>query len=182
MAETAENRTVLLCGLPGSGKTETGKLLAGMLDIPFADLDECIERETGRSISDIFAGQGEPRFREIEADVLSGLLRGGSPLVIALGGGALESEKARAAIERPDALTIWLQVDPKLAAARLENSASVDIHPLLQGLRGEKLYNRLSGLHEARRLNYQMCRSAVQTDDLSPPEAAGHIRRLIGRR
>ena len=60
-------RSIVLIGLMGSGKTSTGRRLAQMLNLPFADADAEIEAAAGMSISEIFARHGEPYFRDGEA-------------------------------------------------------------------------------------------------------------------
>ena len=62
---------IYLVGMPGSGKSVVGRELAGRLGVPFVDLDEEIEREAGRSVSQIFTEQGEPAFRAMEATALT---------------------------------------------------------------------------------------------------------------
>ena len=84
-------RVVCLTGFMGSGKSTVGRLLAAQLAWYFADLDEEIERESGLSISQIFAQEGEAVFREIEHQCLARVLASASArnmrLVLALGGG-----------------------------------------------------------------------------------------------
>src|SRR5262245_24320571 len=80
-------RSVVLVGLMGCGKSAIGRRLAAKLGLSFVDADEEIEKAAGKSIEDIFADHGEPYFREGERKVLARLLRAG-PQVLATGGGA----------------------------------------------------------------------------------------------
>jgi shikimate kinase len=81
-------RIVALTGFMGAGKTKVGRALAGLLRWSFVDLDEEIELRQKMPIREIFQGQGEPHFREIEAETLRRMLeRVSAPTVIALGGG-----------------------------------------------------------------------------------------------
>lgn len=75
----------------GSGKSVTGKALAGLLDDAFVDLDAAIEAREGRSISEIFASSGEPYFREIETATLEYFSRQDRQ-VVATGGGIVMRE------------------------------------------------------------------------------------------
>ena len=56
------NKTVVLVGMMGSGKTAIGKALAARLDVPFLDSDAAIEEAAAVSIAEIFARDGEPFF------------------------------------------------------------------------------------------------------------------------
>ena len=79
---------ISLIGLPGSGKSAIGKEVARRRDVPFADCDKVVEQRAGCSITRLFERDGEPAFRELEADVLRELVAAG-PGVIATGGGAV---------------------------------------------------------------------------------------------
>ena len=166
---------ILLCGLPGCGKTVTGRLLAEALCIPFNDLDETVMRIAGRSIADIFAEDSEPGFRKLEANALRDLLETDTSMVIALGGGTLKSEKARALINKNPTSIVWLKVSANDAARRLETGGLVDDHPLLQGLRGEILSGKLQGLLDSRETNYSICEFSVDTDGLTAEQVAAQI-------
>src|SRR3990167_1017538 len=78
-------RSLFLIGMMGSGKSVTGKKLAGLLRMPFVDLDEQIEKEAGETIARIFEGRGEAVFRNIERRVLRGLPE--TPACVIAGGG-----------------------------------------------------------------------------------------------
>lgn len=81
-------RNVYLTGMMGVGKTTVGRALAKRLRRPFLDLDQWIERRSGRTIAEIFADQGEGTFRMMETRVLAEVAKEGGKIV-ALGGGAL---------------------------------------------------------------------------------------------
>ena len=81
----------------GSGKSTVGRSLAQRLGWRFADLDSFIEQRDGRPVSRIFAESGEAAFRAMETEALTTSLRE-SRLVVALGGGALETPANRQAL------------------------------------------------------------------------------------
>jgi shikimate kinase len=110
---------ICLTGFMGSGKSTVGRLLAAQLAWRFADLDEEIERESGLSISRIFAQKGEAVFREIEHNCLARILGSASAretrLVLALGGGTFAQPRGAALIRElgagqrgSAAAVIWL--------------------------------------------------------------------------
>ena len=81
-------RIVALTGFMGAGKTCVGRALAALLGWRFVDLDQEIELQQKATVREIFQGQGEARFREIETAALREMLEQVSaPTVIALGGG-----------------------------------------------------------------------------------------------
>lgn len=88
---------IVLTGFMGSGKSTIGRRLAQKLHWRFIDLDSLIEQRDGRAVSRIFAESGEPTFRALETDALTSCLRE-SRLVVALGGGALETAANRHAL------------------------------------------------------------------------------------
>ena len=87
----AETTNVVLIGMPGCGKTTTGKRLARILGRPFVDIDDAIEANTGTSPSAIIKTQGEAEFRRVESEV-TGEYGARSGLVIACGGGVVTRE------------------------------------------------------------------------------------------
>lgn len=90
---TPLHRPWYFVGLPGSGKSKVGRLLAALFDVPHLDIDQVIEEQTGRKITNIFDEDGEETFRELERDAI--LASGGEAGVISLGGGAVLSKQVR---------------------------------------------------------------------------------------
>ena len=77
----------VIIGMMGAGKTRVGKEVAQLMSLPFADADVEIEHEVGMRIPEYFERHGEPAFREVESEVIAGMLHGFGG-VFALGGGA----------------------------------------------------------------------------------------------
>lgn len=109
IAREIRERSIVLVGLMGSGKSTVGRRLAQRLGMRFSDADDEIERAAGMTVSDIFARFGEAHFRDGERRVIARLLSG-KPLVLATGGGAFINDDTRALILR-DSLCIWLDAD-----------------------------------------------------------------------
>ncbi len=103
----AEQRSVVLVGLMGAGKTTVGRRLAARLGIPFRDADAEVERAAGITIAELFARYGEAEFRRGEQGVIRRLLSG-PPIVLATGGGAFMDEATRATVRR-QAVSLWLR-------------------------------------------------------------------------
>lgn len=98
---------IVLIGMPGCGKSTVGKKLAHLLNRPFYDSDEEIEKAAGKSIPEIFASQGEPSFRQIETTVLENLCKG-SGSVISTGGGCITCPENYPILHQNSRI-VWLQ-------------------------------------------------------------------------
>ncbi len=112
---------IALVGYRGTGKSTVGRILAERLGRPFADADVEVEALAGRPIRSIFAEEGEPAFRELEARVLADLAARPGGGVVATGGGAVLLDANRKAL-RDFGLVIWLSADPDTLAQRLQAS------------------------------------------------------------
>ena len=121
------NRTLVLVGLMGAGKTSVGKRLATLLRVPFVDSDSAIQEAAGMSVPEIFATLGEPAFRDGERRVIARLL-GERPGVLATGGGAFVEPRTRAEI-KARATSVWLRADLDLLWDRVRDRPG---RPLLQ--------------------------------------------------
>ncbi len=78
---------IFLMGFMTAGKTTLGRELATFLEWPFVDLDERLETQEGRSIAEIFATEGEARFRQLERQTLESLTEQEGSAIVACGGG-----------------------------------------------------------------------------------------------
>lgn len=116
----AVQRTVVLVGLMGAGKTSIGRRLAARLGMPFVDADAEIEAAAGKSISDIFARHGEQAFRDGERRVIARLLDRPQH-VLATGGGAFLDAETRARISVVGT-SVWLRAAIDTLVRRLEKS------------------------------------------------------------
>lgn len=92
-------QNIVLIGMPCSGKTTVGKALAEKLNMPFIDTDEEIIRQTGKSIPDIFAEDGEKAFRKTETEVIRKTAAGNGQ-VIATGGGIVKDMRNIQALQQ----------------------------------------------------------------------------------
>ena len=121
-------RTIVLVGLMGAGKSSVGRRLAHALGLPFRDADDEVERAAGRSIAEIFDELGEAAFRDGERRVIARLLEE-PPHVLATGGGAFMHPDTRKLVASK-AVSVWLQADVEVLARRV---ARKNDRPLLHG-------------------------------------------------
>lgn len=122
------DRSIVLIGMMGVGKSSIGRRLGARLGIPFVDADDEIEKAAGMSIADIFARHGEAAFRSGEARVIARLLNGG-PQVLATGGGAVMNPETRALIQERG-VSIWLSAEFELLLRRINKRKAE--RPMLQ--------------------------------------------------
>ena len=120
-------RSIVLVGLMGCGKSSIGKRLAFKLGLPFVDADDEIERAAAKTINDIFTDHGEAQFRDGERKVIARLLRSG-PQVLATGGGAYMHPETRRCV-RENGISIWLRADLPVLMRRVMKR---DTRPLLR--------------------------------------------------
>jgi shikimate kinase / 3-dehydroquinate synthase len=128
LAGVATDRSVVLIGFMGAGKSTVARELGRALDVEALDSDALLEQRLGHSIAREFELHGEESFRAAEEELVCELLaqagRDGRgerfARVIALGGGSILSSRVRAALAGH--LTVFLDVDPEVAWARLHSS------------------------------------------------------------
>jgi shikimate kinase len=110
--------SIVLIGPPGAGKTSVGKALAKATTSQFIDTDALIEKDQGKSISEIFVDQGEVFFREVEERVCVDTLANVNG-IISLGGGAPLSPKVQNILKESGLHVIFLDVSLAVAAPRI---------------------------------------------------------------
>ena len=158
---------IALTGFMGSGKTTVGKVLADFLGCPFMDLDDLVVKKAGKSIPDIFAQDGEPAFREQEAQVLRKTVEkyAESTAVLALGGGAVLTP-ASAVLLHEKTVCIYLRATLDTLLARLEGETAG--RPLADASLADRLASR-EPIYE------KTAHVIMDTDGLSPDEVADEI-------
>ena len=158
---------ITLTGFMGSGKTTVGKVLADFLGCPFMDLDDLVVKKAGKSIPDIFAQDGEPAFRLLEAQVLRKTMEkyAESTAVLALGGGAVLAP-ASAALLHEKTVCIYLRATLETLLARLEGETAG--RPLADASLADRLASR-EPIYE------KTAHVIIDTDGLSPDEVADEI-------
>lgn len=158
---------IILTGFMGTGKTSTGRIVAERLGWPFIDLDERIVARAGKPIPRIFAEDGEPAFREMEARACQELSEAAG-LVVATGGGAVLRAENRAALVSGGTV-ICLEAAPEALAERLGTATD---RPMLAGAdRRERIVELLA----AREAAYATLPHHVDTTGLSASQVADRV-------
>ncbi|MGI3171583.1 shikimate kinase [Pseudooceanicola sp. C21-150M6] len=162
------NKTIVMVGMMGAGKTAVGRALAEVLGVRFLDSDQEIEQAAAMSIPEIFARDGEPFFRARESEVIGRLLDG-PPCVLSTGGGAYLAEANRAAISARG-VAVWLKADLDTLWQRVRHR---DSRPLLKT--SDPLAT-LSALYDARVPVYALADVTVVSEpDIAIPDMAQRV-------
>jgi shikimate kinase len=167
---------VHLIGYRGTGKSTVARHLAGILGWDWLDADAELERRAGRTIRQIFAADGEPAFRELEAALLEELCRFRDH-VLALGGGVILRETNRRLLRSPGHFVVWLRADPLTIWRRMQADLSTtERRPDLSvgGLQ------EIEEMLERRRPWYAACADRmVETAERTPEMIAEEIATLV---
>ena len=150
----------VIVGPPGSGKSTVGPLLAAALGVAFRDSDDDIVARAGRSISDIFAEDGEPAFRALEEEAVATALAGHDG-VLSLGGGAPLTPGTRARLAGHT--VVFLNVG---LAAGVQRTGLSGARPLLAGVNPRATFKKL--LDERVPVYREVATVEVVTDDRAP--------------
>lgn len=164
-----QDKNLVLIGFMGSGKTSVGVKLSYRLRMAVEDTDKLIERREGRSISEIFATQGEEHFRCLETALLEELAEQKFSRIYSVGGGTPVREENRQLLKRMGKV-VYLRVRPETVYERLKEDTS---RPLLQC--ADPL-GRIRELMESRREAYEDCADMIiDADDLEMEELLDRI-------
>jgi shikimate kinase len=163
---------VFLIGLPGSGKSTLGQQLSGLLQLPFVDLDEEIEKKAGKPVREIFASKGEDFFRETEARILQHKINEVDSFVMATGGGAPCFHNG-VEIMNKAGITVFLDVPVEVILVRM-NEEDKATRPLLSA-EGLTTSERLKQLREQRLKFYNQAKITLRGRKITVEEILAKI-------
>lgn len=167
MTEGRRFSNIALVGFMGTGKSTVGQIVASMLHFRFLDTDEMIESKAGKRISEIFASEGEEKFRDYEKQVVT-QLRELTGVVISTGGGMVTRPENLASLKE-HSLVVCLWCSPETIFRRVGHQSH---RPLLQV---ERPLERIRELLQERAPFYRQADVLLNSEFRKPREVATHV-------
>jgi shikimate dehydrogenase len=170
----SDKQNIVLVGYMGSGKTSIGKALAEANGFEFIDTDSMIEEKEGRSISDIFAAEGEGAFRDMETELLKELCTSKPVGAVISTGGGIVLRKENQELLKKLGRVVYLKASAETTFERVKGDSS---RPLLAAHDEEALKAKIIDMLKVRGGYYELAADeTVSTDGLGISEIAEKIR------
>ncbi len=168
------DKSVVLIGFMGSGKSALGRIIAKQLGIPHSDMDQLIESRAGMTISEIFAGEGEEAFRDMETGLLREIAQSGKGQAVYSTGGGVVIRPENRALMRRIGTVILLDITPESVLSRLSRDTK---RPLLQAPDRKA---RVEELMRSRRPAYLDAADYIlEVDNRTKDENANRLMKLL---
>ena len=136
--ERLGNRSIVLVGLMGAGKSTVGRRVASLTGLRFLDADQEIETVSRMTVPELFEAYGEAEFRDLERRVIARMLDDG-PTVLATGGGAFMNGQTRQAVAA-QGISVWLKAEIDVLMERVSRRQN---RPLLKNENPRAVMERL---------------------------------------
>jgi len=162
-----------LIGFMGTGKSSVGRELSKRLGVDFVDIDQWIEEHHDKKIPEIFAEEGEARFRQLEKEAVLELTKKKGREIAPGGGAVVDPENLK--VLKDYGVTVALRASAETIHERVRHAKH---RPLL---RGPDRLTAIRDLLEKRKPYYDQADIQVDTDGLTPAQAADRIENLLKR-
>ena len=162
-----------LIGFMGVGKTTIGKQIAALNKVIFIDTDSQIEKETSKSIKEIFETDGEIAFRKLETDTIRSINR---KAIIACGGG-LPAHNNNIEYLKHKGTVIYLKASTETLIKRLEKNKNK--RPLISNLTNEERLEFIRKILKERGETYKQADYTIETDNKTVKEVLREINSLL---
>ena len=167
-------KRIVIIGMPCSGKSSIGRMIAAHYGLDFYDLDTEIEQTAGMSIEQIFRTLGESEFRRIESEVTARMAQT-CGAVLATGGGIVTKPANMALLKQPDSFILYIHRDfYKLATTP---KRVMDKRPILQ----HTSYDKLLTLYKQRLPLYRTYADCEVKNDKNRDESIRSILQELDR-
>ncbi len=166
------NKSLVLTGMMGVGKSTIGRLVANRLKIKFIDVDKIIEKKEKKTIKRIFEDHGEKYFRILEEKTTLKILKNNKS-VIALGGGAFINNEIREKV-LSSCVSVWLKVDLDKLIRRYNKN---DKRPLLDK---KKLNTDVKKIYQSRKKIYSLANFKINCDNIDKTKVVKKILNFYG--
>jgi shikimate kinase len=166
-------RHLVLVGLPGSGKSAVGRIVAEQLGAPHIDIDAFLVRQMGMPVSQIFGKVGEAEFRSMERSAVRAALAG--PPAVLMPGGGWAAQEGELEAARGIGFVVYLKCQPAVAVKRVEQG---EVRPLLMG--GDPVA-KMRALLEAREPFYLRADCQIATDQATLEAIAAEVVQVARR-
>ena len=163
------NKSLILTGMMGVGKSTVGKELSKKLGYKFIDMDNLIEKKENMTITKIFRVKGENYFRKIEENLTLNTLKD-KRVVISLGGGAFLNPRIRKEVLKTT-ISFWLNVSIKSLLLRVSRNKK---RPLIEG----NYKKKMTDIYSKRKDTYKLANYKIDCDNLKKFEVAKKILKL----
>jgi len=170
-------RKIILLGYMGCGKSTIANRLSKITNIPYVDLDKCIEAQTNLSINDIFEKHGEIYFRKLEREVFIELLNSPDELIIGLGGGTPCYANNHELLKGENILSIYLKASVDTLFERLVANKSK--RPLIADKNEEEMKEFIAKHLFDRSFYYNQAKYKVSIDGKSKDETAQDVLAIL---
>lgn len=170
-------KKIVLIGYMGSGKTEIGKFLSKKLELPFLDMDFLIEKELGKTVSEIFTEKGEVYFRKIEHQIFKQQIESNESYILSTGGGTPCYANNHLLLNNEGVESIYLKASVHTLVSRLEINRKK--RPIIANLTDSELAEFIAKHLFDRSFYYNQCKYKVVIDDKSPSDVVAEIQKLL---
>lgn len=171
-------KKIILCGYMASGKTTVARLLAQASGLIYIDLDEVIEKKTGKTITQLFEDGGEIKFRKLEHEALAETVDGTEGFILSLGGGTPSYANNHEVLKRGDVISVYLKASIKEIIKRIKQQPG--LRPLLETHKDENELEEFIAKHLFdRSYYYHQAKHIVVTDGKTPEAITNEIMSLF---
>jgi len=170
-------KKIVLLGYMGCGKSTIAQNLSKITNIPFLDLDKCIEERVNLSINEIFEKYGEVYFRKLEHEMFVELLQSSENNIIGLGGGTPCYANNHELLKGDDVVSVYLKASIDTLYNRLVHNKSK--RPLIANMNEEEMKEFIAKHLFDRSFYYNQAKHKVSVDDKSVEETVQDILEIL---